>query len=67
MLIERSVSKTTLHDDRSTKGWAAVAQISERNECFWRGKVFSGSIDPKVNHRLFRLIPVLVAITLIWQ
>ena len=64
MLIERSVSKTTLHDDRSTKGWAAVAQISERNECFWRGKVFSGSIDPKVNHRLF---PVLVAITLIWQ
>lgn len=62
MLIERSVSKTTLHDDRSTKGWAAVAQISERNECFWRGKVFSGSIDPKVNHRLF---PVLVAITLI--
>jgi hypothetical protein len=60
MLIERSDFKTTLRDDRSAMGWATAAQISEMDECFWRGKVCSGSNDLKANHRLFHVLVTLI-------
>lgn len=64
MLIKLNASKTTLCNDGTAKGWAAAAKISNVEERFWHGNVFSGPSNPKAFHCL---IHGLVAITLIWK